>query len=162
MPQLPSSHAQMTRRLDVPSNSVTATSSIAGLHFLTSIECSHYSGSFNLCSPYYCYFNTMGTVMNCMSFATSSKGLKYCAVVLQGLTVGTGSVSGFVGLAAGGRRYPLGVLTEQLDSYWNQACVFMCGSVYISGKGIFFSFFVPLVDTDGLDEEPKQASWVPI
>lgn len=63
--------------------------------------------------------------------------------------MGTGSVSGFGGLAAGGRHYPLGALTEQLDSYWNQmqeAC--MCVYVYI-WKGDFFCG--ALVDSDGLD-----------
>lgn len=73
-------------------------------------------------------------------------------MTVQGLSVGPGSVSGFGGLAAGGRRYPLGVLTEQLDSYWIQVCV--CVSE-ISGMGFFGGG--ALVDSDGLDGKPKQA-----
>lgn len=80
--------------------------------------------------------------------------------------MGTGSVSGFGGLATGGRRYPLGALTEQLDSYWNQVCVCVCveylkWEVFVVVLVVFFLlllfFLGPLVDSEGLDGESKQA-----
>lgn len=119
----------MNRLLNVPSNDVFVPSSFFGLDLQSPIKCSLYKGFFNFLILCYLFKKTWWVLQHLVKVDIFCHGP-------AGHSVGTGSVSGFSGLAAGGRRYSLGALTEWLDSYWNQ--VWACVSMYISGKGIFF------------------------
>lgn len=57
---------------------------------------------------------------------------------------------------AGGKSYPLGALTEQLDSYWNEACICVCVCQSVCLCIWNQDYLAPGGLPDGLDGELKQ------
>lgn len=137
----------MSAQFDVLSNAIFVTCSTSGLDLSSPIKgfCVHHLSC--LCfiiHPCVGFADTVKRVLEALQHLV--KAVRLCSGCAGPHSLGTGSVSGFGGLAAGGKSCPLGALTEQLDSYWNEACVCVSGIRICAAPGGL---------PHGLDGEPK-------